>query len=82
MLYYFNTYADVICIGFFVFGLCIILFGLSYCLSDNNLYLDKTAGYECGFDPFSDARDPFDIKFYLVSIIFIIFDVELLFFFP
>jgi NADH-quinone oxidoreductase subunit A len=39
-------------------------------------------GYECGFDPFSDARDPFNIKFYLVSILFIIFDVEIIFFFP
>jgi len=34
------------------------------------------------FDAFSDARDPFDIKFYLIGILFIIFDIEVLFFFP
>jgi len=43
---------------------------------------DKVSGYECGFDAFSDARDPFDVKFYLIGILFIIFDVELFFFFP
>lgn len=43
---------------------------------------DKVSGYECGFDAFSDARDPFDVKFYLIGILFIIFDVELVFFFP
>ena len=42
---------------------------------------DKVSGYECGFDAFSDARDPFDVKFYLIGILFIIFDVELVFFF-
>ena len=70
------------CIGLLVFGLCFVLFGVSYILSDNNIYIDKASGYECGFDPFSDARDPFNIKFYLVSILFIIFDVEMIFFFP
>ena len=45
-------------------------------------YLEKTIGYECGFDPFSEAREPFNIKFYLISIIFLIFDVETVFFFP
>jgi NADH:ubiquinone oxidoreductase subunit 3 (subunit A) len=39
-------------------------------------------GYECGFDPFSDARSPFNVKFYIVSILFLLFDVEVAFFFP
>lgn len=82
MYYVFYTYLDLICVSIFVIGLCLILLGISYCLSDSNVYLDKVSGYECGFDPFSDARDPFNIKFYLVSILFIIFDVELIFFFP
>ena len=82
MYYIFFTYLDVICISLFGIGLCLILFGISYCISDSNLYIDKVSGYECGFDPFSDARDPFNIKFYLVSILFIIFDIEMIFFFP
>lgn len=53
-----------------------------YLISSSNLYYEKLTGYECGFDPFSEARDPFEIKFYLISILFILFDIELLYFFP
>ncbi len=78
----FYTYLDVPCVSPFVLGLCLLPFGVSYSISDVNVNIDKASGYECGFDPFSDARDPFNIKFYLVSILFIIFDVEMIFFFP
>lgn len=43
---------------------------------------EKLSTYECGFDPLSSARKNFDIKFYLVSILFIIFDLEIVFLFP
>jgi len=43
---------------------------------------EKISPYECGFEPFSDARDKFDVRFYLVSILFIIFDLEIAFLFP
>ena len=43
---------------------------------------EKTSAYECGFNPFDDARMKFDIRFYLVSILFIIFDLEVAFLFP
>jgi NADH-quinone oxidoreductase subunit A len=43
---------------------------------------DKLSSYECGFNAFSDARMKFDIRFYLVSILFIIFDLEVAFLFP
>ncbi|MGF1461946.1 MAG: NADH-quinone oxidoreductase subunit A [Maricaulaceae bacterium] len=42
----------------------------------------KTAAYECGFPPFEDARMKFDVRFYLVAILFIIFDLEVAFLFP
>jgi len=42
----------------------------------------KNSAYECGFDPFEDARMPFDVRFYLVAILFIIFDLETAFLFP
>lgn len=42
----------------------------------------KNAPYECGFDAFSDARMPFDVRFYLVAILFIIFDLETAFLIP
>jgi NADH:ubiquinone oxidoreductase subunit 3 (subunit A) len=44
--------------------------------------LEKTSIYECGFTPYSQPRSSFDIKFYLVSLLFIVFDVEVLFLFP
>lgn len=43
---------------------------------------NKNAPYECGFEAFSDARNKFDVRFYLVSILFIIFDLEIAFLFP
>ena len=42
----------------------------------------KTSAYECGFENFSDARMQFDIRFYLVAILFIVFDLEIAFLFP
>jgi NADH-quinone oxidoreductase subunit A len=43
---------------------------------------EKLSAYECGFDPFEDARRKFDVRFYLVAILFIIFDLEVAFLFP
>ncbi|MFL2825173.1 MAG: NADH-quinone oxidoreductase subunit A [Alphaproteobacteria bacterium] len=43
---------------------------------------EKLSPYECGFEPFDDARSKFDIRFYLVAILFIIFDLEVAFLFP
>jgi NADH-quinone oxidoreductase subunit A len=45
-------------------------------------YADKLAAYECGFDAFDDARRQFDVRYYLVAILFIIFDLEVAFLFP
>ena len=45
-------------------------------------YPEKLSSYECGFEPFDDARRKFDVRFYLVAILFIIFDLEVAFLFP
>ena len=50
--------------------------------SNSSTYPEKLSAYECGFDPFGDARSRFDIRFYLVSILFIILDPEVTFSFP
>ena len=47
-----------------------------------NPYPDKVAEYECGFPAFEDSRSQFDVRFYLVAILFIIFDIEAAFLFP
>ena len=43
---------------------------------------EKLSPYECGFDPYEDSRNTFDVRFYLVAILFIIFDLEVSFLFP
>ena len=60
----------------------VFLFITSYVLAKQNPDEQKLSPYECGFEAFQDARQPFDIKFYLVSILFIIFDLEIAFLFP
>jgi len=64
------------------FGLAIIIFGVSYATIPKIYDLEKISPYECGFDPFEDTRAKFDVRFYLVGILFIIFDLEVTFLFP
>jgi len=62
--------------------LAIIILLLSYTLSTLLPDTEKLSTYECGFDPYEDARNAFDVRFYLVAILFIIFDIETVFLFP
>ena len=62
--------------------LSFVLYGAGYFLSIQNPDTEKVSSYECGFDPYEDARNTFDVRFYLVAILFIIFDLEAVFFFP
>jgi NADH:ubiquinone oxidoreductase subunit 3 (subunit A) len=55
---------------------------LSYSFSTTSPDVEKVSAYECGFDPYEDARNVFDVRFYLVAILFIIFDLEAVYFFP
>ena len=63
-------------------GLSGVLFGLSYAFISQNPDLEKTSAYECGFNPFEDSRNRFDVRFYVVAILFIIFDLEVIFLCP
>ncbi len=68
-------------IGVAIFVACAAL-ALSFVSGKQNPDEDKNAPYECGFDAFDDARSRFDVRFYLVAILFIIFDLEIAFLFP
>lgn len=59
-----------------------IILGLSYVLVIQNPEEEKLSAYECGFEPYDDARHQFDIKFYLVAILFIVFDLEAMYLYP
>ena len=63
-------------------GMAIAMYLLSKILSPSKPDSEKLSAYECGFEAFDDARSKFDVKFYLVSILFIIFDLEIAFLFP
>jgi NADH-quinone oxidoreductase subunit A len=56
--------------------------GASFIIAKQKPDPEKLSAYECGFPPFDDARAKFDVRFYLVSILFIIFDLEIAFLFP
>lgn len=63
-------------------ALSFIIFGASFAFARHHANSEKVSAYECGFNPFGDARSKFDVKFYLVAILFIIFDLEVSFLFP
>jgi NADH:ubiquinone oxidoreductase subunit 3 (subunit A) len=62
--------------------LAFVLLILSFILSPKDIYAEKLSAYECGFEPFDEARKTFDVHFYIVAILFIIFDLEVAFLFP
>jgi NADH-quinone oxidoreductase subunit A len=62
--------------------LSVLILGASFLLSIQNQSTSKLSSYECGFDPFEDARNVFDVHFYLVAILFLVLDLEVLFLFP
>ena len=63
-------------------GLTVFLVAASYIAARQKPDSEKLSAYECGFEAFGDARARFDVRFYLVSILFIIFDLEVAFLFP
>ncbi len=63
-------------------GMAIVIVSASFLAAKQKPDPEKNSAYECGFEPFGDARHKFDVRFYLVSILFIIFDLEIAFLFP
>jgi len=59
-----------------------VIVGASMLIVERTGDLEKVSAYECGFHPFEDTRSKFDVRFYLVAILFIIFDLEITFLFP
>ena len=83
MIYNFLTdYLSIIIFLFIALFLSIGFIVINYLSSPSNPDPEKLSAYECGFDAFEDARIPFDIRFFLVAILFIIFDLETAFLFP
>ena len=77
-----KDYLSIIIFIFVALGLSIGFIVLNFLFSPRKPDHEKLSAYECGFEPFGDSRMEFDVRFYLVAILFIIFDLEIAFLFP
>jgi NADH-quinone oxidoreductase subunit A len=81
----YNFLSDYFSIILFLFIAILLSFGFvlaNYLAAPSNPDPEKLSAYECGFEAFDDSRMEFDVRFYLVAILFIIFDLEIAFLFP
>ena len=76
------TYLILIKYLFFLSCIVIIMILLSLCFSKNKPTFEKLTAYECGYETFNDTKHPFDLRYYIIGLLFILFDLELMFLFP
>lgn len=77
-----NSYIPVLVMGVFAVVLVTAFIGLSHVLGPKRPSPQKNAPYECGVTPIGSARERFPIKFYLIAMLFIVFDIETVFLYP
>jgi NADH-quinone oxidoreductase subunit A len=77
-----KEYLSIFIFIFIAFGLSVGFVVLNFLFSPKKPDPEKLSAYECGFEAFNDSRMQFDVRFYLVAILFIIFDLEIAFLFP
>ncbi len=78
----FQEYFAVLVFALIAIALSVAMVFASYLTGAKKPDSEKVSAYECGFEAFDDARTRFDVRFYLVTLLFIIFDVEVAFLFP
>jgi NADH-quinone oxidoreductase subunit A len=76
------NFLSIFCFLIFSIVLATVIFFLSFALSSKLDDAEKLTIYECGFNPFHDSRSEFEVKFYIVAILFLIFDLEISYLFP
>ena len=77
-----DTYLPILIFLAIAITIAVIAITASIIVASQHPDVEKNSPYECGFPPFDDARHKFDVRFYLVAILFIIFDLEVAFLFP
>ena len=82
LLEFLKDYLSIIIFLFIALGLSVSFIVLNFIFSPKKPDPEKLSAYECGFEAFDDSRMEFDVRFYLVAILFIIFDLEIAFLFP
>jgi NADH-quinone oxidoreductase subunit A len=77
-----TEYLPILLFLFVAGGIGLLLLFLGWAIGPRRANKEKAAAYECGFEAFEDARMKFDVRYYLIAILFIIFDLEIAFLFP
>jgi len=82
MTLFYQEYSNIFI--YFLVSICLglIILVLSYSVSVYNPDAEKLSAYECGFEPYEDARNVFDVRFYIIAILFLVFDLEAAFIYP
>lgn len=82
MTFFHQEFSNISFFFFFSLLLSVGILIISHFVSISNPDSEKLSAYECGFDPYEDARNNFDVRFYLIALLFLIFDLETIFFLP
>ena len=82
MTSYLIEYLPILIFIFIGLGIAIGMISFTFIVGESKPDNEKLSAYECGFEAFDDARGRFDVRFYLVALLFIIFDLEVAFLFP
>jgi NADH-quinone oxidoreductase subunit A len=77
-----EEYLGILIYFLFAFFLAMLIIIFSYLLTIQVPETEKLSTYECGFEPYEDARSKFNVRFYIVAVLFIVFDIEIIFLLP
>lgn len=82
LLAYLTKYLAIIVFIFIALAFGVVTLAISYLVQPKYPEPEKLSAYECGSEPFSDARMPFPVRYYIFAMLFVIFDVEVIFLYP
>ena len=82
LLEYLTRYFPILLFVFIALGFGVVTLLLSYLVQPKYPEPEKLSAYECGSEPFSDARMPFPVRYYIFAMLFVIFDIEVIFLYP
>ena len=82
MSFFLDEYFPVLILFIIISLLACVILGASYFLGVQKPDPEKVSIYECGFEPYEDARNKFNVRFYVIAILFIVFDLEAVLLFP
>ncbi len=82
LLEYLGNYFPILAFIVLALGFGVVTFVLSYLVQPKYPEVEKLSVYECGSEPFSDSRMPFPVRYYVIAMLFVIFDIEVIFLYP